>query len=169
MNIEQQHVQKITPFLWFNNEAEEAAQFYTSVFKNSKLGDISRYGEEGPGPKGTVMVATFQIEGQAFMALNGGPQFKFTPAVSFVVSCDTQEEIDELWEKLTKDGGKEVDCGWLTDKFGLSWQIVPAVFGKMMQDKDAVKKQRVMQAMMQMKKMDIQKLEDAYAGEVAVV
>jgi len=169
MIIEQQNMQKITPFLWFDNQAEEAANFYTSVFKNAQIRGMSRYGDEGPGPKGTVMVATFQIEGMEFMALNGGPQFKFTPAVSFVVSCDTQEEIDELWEKLTSGGGQEVDCGWLTDKFGLSWQIVPAAFGRMMQDKDVVKKGRVMQAMMQMKKMDIAKLEQAYSGEAAVV
>ncbi|TKK64309.1 VOC family protein [Ilyomonas limi] len=167
MQIEQHNRQKITPFLWFDNQAEEAVNFYTSVFKNSKINAISRYADEGPGPKGTVMVATFHIEGQEFMALNGGPQFKFTPAVSFMVHCDTQEEIDELWEKLTSNGGQEVECGWLTDKYGLSWQIVPEIFGKMMQDKDAAKTKRVMQAMMQMKKMNIQKLEEAYAGKVA--
>jgi len=169
MKIEQNNKQKITPFLWFNNEAEEAATFYASVFKNAAIGSVSRYGDEGPGPKGTAMVVTFRIEGQEFMALNGGPQFKFTPAISFMVHCDTQEEIDELWEKLTSNGGQEIECGWLTDKYGLSWQIVPTVFGKMMQDKDAVKKGRVMRAMMQMKKMDIHKLEEAYAGEIATV
>ena len=169
MIIEQHNKQKITPFLWFDNQAEEAVTFYTSVFKNAKINGMSRYGDEGPGPKGTVMVATFQIEGMDFMALNGGPHFKFTPAVSFMVHCDTQEEIDELWEKLTSNGGQEVECGWLTDKFGLSWQIVPTVFGKMMQDKDVSKKGRVMQAMMQMKKMDIRKLEQAYRDEIAVV
>jgi predicted 3-demethylubiquinone-9 3-methyltransferase (glyoxalase superfamily) len=169
MTIEQHNRQKITPFLWFDNQAEEAVNFYTSVFKNSKIGGLSRYGDEGPGPKGTVMVATFEIEGQEFMALNGGPQFKFTPAISFLVNCDTQNEIDELWNKLTSDGGQEVECGWLTDKFGLSWQIVPVVFGKMIQDKDQGKVGRVMQAMMKMKKMDIQKLEEAYAGEMAAV
>jgi predicted 3-demethylubiquinone-9 3-methyltransferase (glyoxalase superfamily) len=169
MTIEQHNKQKITPFLWFDNQAEEAVNFYTSVFKNSRINGMSRYGDEGPGPKGTVMVATFQIEGQEFMALNGGPQFKFTPAISFMVHCDTQEEIDELWEKLTSNGGQEVECGWLTDRFGLSWQITPKVFGKMMQDKDPAKTRRVMQAMMQMKKMDISKLEQAYSGEAAVV
>jgi len=169
MKIEQQPRQKITPFLWFDNQAEEAAQFYTSIFNNSKIGSISRYGDEGPGPKGTVMVVTFQIEGQAFMALNGGPQFTFTPAVSFMVHCDTQQEIDELWQKLTSNGGQEIECGWLTDKFGLSWQIVPEVFGKMMEDKDPAKVKRVMHAMMQMKKMDIEKMQAAYAGEAAVV
>jgi predicted 3-demethylubiquinone-9 3-methyltransferase (glyoxalase superfamily) len=169
MKIEQHNKQKITPFLWFDNQAEEAVNFYTKVFKNAKIKGMSRYGDEGPGLKGAVMVASFQIEGQEFMALNGGPQFKFTPAVSFLVNCDNQEEIDELWEKLTSDGGKEIDCGWLTDKFGLSWQIVPVALGKMLQDKDALKTQRVMQAMMQMKKMDIQKLEQAYAGKATVV
>ena len=158
MKVEQHNSQKITPFLWFNNQAEEAAKFYTSVFKNSRITAIS-----------VPMVVTFQLEGQEFMALNGGPMYKFTPAISFMVHCDTQQEIDELWEKLTSDGGQEVECGWLTDKYGLSWQIVPVVFGKMVQDKDPAKVQRVMQAMMQMKKMDIQKLEEAYAGEEAVV
>jgi predicted 3-demethylubiquinone-9 3-methyltransferase (glyoxalase superfamily) len=169
MQIEQHNKQKITPFLWFDNQAEEAVNFYTSAFKNATITGMSRYGAEGPGPAGTVMVATFEIEGQQFMALNGGPLYKFTPAVSFVVSCDTQEEIDSLWEKLAGDGGQEIQCGWLTDKYGLSWQIVPSVFGSMMQDKDAAKKKRVMQAMMQMKKMDIQKLEEAYNGELAAV
>lgn len=169
MKIEQQSKQKITPFLWFDNQAEAAATFYTSVFRNSKVGNMSRYGDDSPGPKGSVMVVPFEIEGQAFLALNGGPQFKFTPAVSFVVSCDDQQEIDALWQKLTGDGGKEIECGWLTDKYGLSWQIVPAVFEKMMQDMDSNKTRRVMQAMMKMKKMDIQKLEEAYAGETANV
>jgi predicted 3-demethylubiquinone-9 3-methyltransferase (glyoxalase superfamily) len=169
MKIEQHSKQKITPFLWFNNQAEEAANFYTSVFKNSNISSISRYGDEGPGPKGTAMVVPFQIEGQEFMALNGGPLYSFTPAISFMVSCDNQQEIDELWEKLTSDGGQEVQCGWLTDKYGLSWQIVPTVFGHMMQSKDSTKTKRVMRAMMQMKKMDIQMLEDAYAGEIATI
>ncbi len=169
MIIEQHSRQKITPFLWFDNQAEEAVNFYTSIFKNAKIGSISRYGDEGPGPKGTVLVATFQIEGQEFMALNGGPLYKFTPAISFMVQCDTQEEIDHLWEKLTADGGMEVNCGWLTDKYGVSWQIVPTVFGNMMEDKDAAKKGRAMKAMLQMKKLDIQKLEEAFDGDAVVV
>ena len=156
MKVEQNSSQKITPFLWFNDQAEEAATFYTSVFRNSKITYVSR------------MVVTFQLEGQEFMALNGGPMYKFTPAISFMVHCDDQEEIDTLWDKLTSDGGKEVECGWLADKYGLSWQIVPEVFSKMVQDKDGAKVQRVMQAMMKMKKMDIQKLEEAYAGETAM-
>ncbi len=157
MQVEQHNSQKITPFLWFDNQAEEAAKLYTSLFKNSKVTYVS------------PMVVTFQLEGQEFMALNGGPMYKFTPAVSFMVHCEDQQEIDELWEKLTSDGGQEVECGWLTDKYGLSWQIIPEVFSKMVQDKDPAKVQRVMQAMMKMKKMDIQKLEEAYAGEEAVV
>jgi len=169
MTIEQQHTQKITPFLWFNGQAEEAVMFYTSLFRNSKVDTISRYGDNAPFPKGSALVVPFQLEGQKFMALNGGPHFSFTPAISFLVNCDSQQEIDHLWDNLTSNGGKEMDCGWLTDKYGLSWQIVPEVFGKMMQDKDPAKVQRVMHAMMQMRKMDIQKLEEAYAGEAAVV
>src|SRR3954466_2475513 len=157
MKVEQHNSQKITPFLWFNDQAQEAANFYTSIFKNSRINGIS------------PMVVTFQLEGLDFMALNGGPQYKFTPAISFMVHCDTQQEIDELWEKLTSNGGQEVECGWLTDKYGLSWQIIPVVFGKMMGDKDPAKVKRTMNAMMQMKKMDIQKLEEAFAGEEAVV
>lgn len=157
-------MQKITPFLWFDNQAEEAMNFYTSIFKNSKILSITRYGEEGPGPKGTVMTAKFQIEGQEFVALNGGPQFTFTEAVSFVVNCKTQEEIDEYWEKLS-EGGEEQGPGWVKDKFGLSWQIVPVVLEKMMADKDLGKSKRVMNAMMQMTKMDIEKLKQAYNGE----
>ena len=156
-------MQKITPFLWFNDQAEEAANFYVSIFKNSKIGSISHYGDTGPGPKGSVMVVTFQLEGQEFMALNGGPNYSFTPAISFVVNCVTQQEVDELWKKLTEDG-KEVQCGWLTDKYGLSWQIVPTVLGELMQDKDPVKKERVMSAMMQMVKLDVEKLRQAYEG-----
>jgi predicted 3-demethylubiquinone-9 3-methyltransferase (glyoxalase superfamily) len=156
-------MQKITPFLWFNDKAEEAMNFYTSIFKNSTKGSISRYGDTGPGPKGSVMVATFQLEGQDFMALNGGPQFTFTPAVSFLVNCETQEEVDWFWEKLS-EGGKTIQCGWLTDKFGLSWQIVPRILGEMMRDKDPVKSQRVMAAMMKMTKMDIAGLKKAYEG-----
>ncbi|MEP7015195.1 MAG: VOC family protein [Verrucomicrobiota bacterium] len=156
-------MQKITPFLWFDNQAEEAAKFYVSVFRNSKMGSISRYGEAGPGPKGSVMIATFTIEGQEFTALNGGPMFKFSEAISFVVNCETQEEIDYYWEKLLQ-GGKEQQCGWLKDKFGLSWQIVPVVFFEMMQDKDSDKKERAFNAVMQMVKPDIAALKQAYEG-----
>jgi Uncharacterized protein conserved in bacteria len=156
-------VQKITPFLWFDDKAEEAVDFYTSVFKNSKTISISRYGDAGPGPKGSVMVAKFQIEGQEFMALNGGPTFTFSPAISFVVNCKTQDEIDELWDKLS-EGGATSQCGWLTDKFGLSWQIVPTVLGELMQDKDPVKTNRVMAALLQMTKLDIEGLRKAYEG-----
>ncbi|MGH9529407.1 MAG: VOC family protein [Terriglobales bacterium] len=154
-------MQTITPFLWFDNQAEEAANFYTSIFKDSKIGKISRYGDAGPGPKGSVMVVAFQLEGQEFFALNGGPQFKFTEAISFTVNCKTQEEVDELWEKLTA-GGQESQCGWLKDKYGLSWQITPTVLGEMLQDKDPQKSQRVMKAMLQMKKIDIKRLQEAY-------
>jgi predicted 3-demethylubiquinone-9 3-methyltransferase (glyoxalase superfamily) len=154
-------MQKITPFLWFDNQAEEAANFYTSIFKNSKIGTVSRYGEAGPGPKGTVMLVTFQLEGEEFMALNGGPLFKFTEAVSLSVNCQTQEEVDELWEKLSA-GGEKGRCGWLKDKYGLSWQINPIVLGEMLNDKDPGKANRVMQAMLQMDKIDIGKLKQAY-------
>jgi len=157
-------MQKITPFLWFNDKAEEAATFYTSIFKNSKIVNVSRYGEAGPGPKGTVMVVNFQLEGQEFLALNGGPQFTFTPAVSFVVNCKTQREVDEFWEKLS-EGGKTNQCGWLQDKYGLSWQIVPTALGEMLQDKDPKKSQRVMKAMLQMTMIEIQRLKQAYEGE----
>jgi predicted 3-demethylubiquinone-9 3-methyltransferase (glyoxalase superfamily) len=154
-------MQKITPFLWFDDKAEEAMNFYVSIFKNSKIGNIARYGEEGPGPKGTVMTATFQLDGQEFVALNGGPQFKFTEAISFVVNCATQKEVDEFWEKLS-EGGEKSRCGWLKDKFGLSWQIVPTVLGEMLQDKDAARSQKVMHAMLQMDKLDIKTLRQAY-------
>ena len=154
-------MQKITPFLWFDGKAEEAMNFYVSIFKNSKVLSVTRYGEAGPGPKGTVMTANFQLEGQEFIALNGGPQFKFTEAISFVVSCETQQEVDELWGRLTA-GGQESQCGWLKDKFGLSWQIVPTILPKLLQDKDPKKAQRVMQAMLQMKKIDIPGLKKAY-------
>ena len=154
-------MQKITPFLWFDSNAEEAVNFYVSIFKDSKILNISRYGDAGPGPKGTVMSATFQLHGQEFMALNGGPHFKFTPAMSFFVHCQTQQEVDELWEKLSA-GGKKERCGWLTDKFGLSWQIIPDVLGKMLNDKDREKSKRVMTAMLQMSKIEIKKLEEAY-------
>jgi len=154
-------MQKITPFLWFDDKAEEAMNFYVSIFKNSKRGRISRYGEAGPGPKGTVMVATFQLEGQEFIALNGGPHFKFTEAVSFVVNCETQDEVDAFWEKLS-EGGEKGQCGWLKDKYGLSWQIVPTVLGELMSGPDPEKSKRVMQAMLQMTKIDIKGLKQAY-------
>jgi predicted 3-demethylubiquinone-9 3-methyltransferase (glyoxalase superfamily) len=154
--------QKITTFLWFDNNAEEAMSFYISIFKNSKIVSMTRCAESGPGPKGSLLVATFQLEGQEFCALNGGPEFKFTPAISLYVSCQTQQEVDELWEKLSA-GGKEVQCGWLTDKFGLSWQVIPDVLVKYLSDKDLEKAGRVMKAMMQMIKIDIAKLEQAYA------
>ena len=152
---------KITPFLWFDNQAEEAMNLYMSIFKNSKAGAISRYGEAGPGPKGSVMSATFQLEGQTFYALNGGPQYTFTPAISLFVNCETQQEVDELWEKLLQ-GGRPNRCGWLQDKYGLSWQIIPSTLGKMLQDKDPEKSKRVMQAMLQMDKIDIKRLQQAY-------
>jgi predicted 3-demethylubiquinone-9 3-methyltransferase (glyoxalase superfamily) len=154
-------MQKITPFLWFDGKAEEAANFYTSIFKNSKVGRINGCGEAGPGPKGTAMSVTFQLEGQEFMALNGGPQFKFTEAISFFVNCETQEEVDDLWEKLSA-GGEKGRCGWLKDKFGLSWQIIPSALGQMLGDKDPEKSKRVMQAMLQMNKIDIKVLKQAY-------
>jgi len=160
-------MQKITPFLWFDNQAEEAAKFYTSIFKNSKIVSVSRYDEAGAKaagrPKGSVMIVVFELEGQQFTALNGGPVFKFTEAISFVVNCKTQEEVDRLWKKLS-EGGEEGQCGWLKDKFGLSWQIVPTVLGELLQDKDAKKSQRVMMAMLQMKKIDTEKLKQAYRG-----
>jgi predicted 3-demethylubiquinone-9 3-methyltransferase (glyoxalase superfamily) len=156
-------MQKITPFLWFDTQAEQAMNFYVSIFKNSKVGKVSRYGDAGPGPKGAVMSATFQLEGQEFMALNGGPLFHFTEAISFFVDCKTQEEVDELWEKLTA-GGQPSRCGWLKDKFGLSWQIIPSALMEMLQDKDPQKSKRVMQAMLQMSKIDIAGLKRAYEG-----
>ena len=154
-------MQKITPFLWFDGNAEEAMNLYVSVFKNSKVVSVTRYGEAGPGPKGTVMSATFQLEGQQFYALNGGPQYKFTPAISLFVSCETQQEVDDLWNKLSAGGHKD-RCGWLQDKYGLSWQIIPTVLGKMLQDKNPRKSQNVMKAMLQMDKIDIAKLKQAY-------
>ena len=155
---------KITPFLWFDDKAEEAMNFYVSIFKNSKVGSVTRYGDAGPGPKGTVMSATFQLDGQDFFALNGGPLFKFTEAISFFVNCETQEEVDELWEKLTAGGGSPQRCGWLKDKYGLSWQVIPKALGEMLGDKDPQKSQRVMQAMLQMNKIDIQRLKEAYGA-----
>jgi len=159
-------MQKITPFLWFDGNAEEAANFYISIFKNSKMGKISRYGDAGPGPKGSVMSVTFQIEGQEFFALNGGPQFKFTPAISFFVNCETQQEVDDLWEKLSA-GGRTDRCGWLQDKFGLSWQIIPTVLGKLLGDKDPQRAKRAMQAMLQMTKIDGKALQQAADGKSA--
>ncbi len=157
-------MQKITPFLWFDGNAEEAANFYTSVFKNSKILNIARYGDAGPSPKGTVMTVTFQLEGQDFIALNGGPHYTFSPAISFFVNCETQAEVDELWNKLLA-GGKDVQCGWLKDKFGVSWQIIPKALMELMGDKDPVKSQRVFKAMLQMTKIDIEGLKRAYRGE----
>ncbi len=162
-------MQKITPFLWFDHQAEEAAKFYTSVFKDSKLGKILRYDEASAkaagGTVGSVLTIEFEIEGQKFTALNGGPQFKFNESVSFVVHCQTQDEVDYFWQKLTADGGQESECGWLRDKFGLSWQVTPTVLIEMLHDKDPKKSERVMNAMMQMQKIDISKLKAAYAGE----
>jgi predicted 3-demethylubiquinone-9 3-methyltransferase (glyoxalase superfamily) len=153
-------MQKITPFLWFDGKAEEAANFYASIFNNSRIDSIARYGEGSPAPKGTVMTVKFLLEGQEFVALNGGPQFTFSPAISFVVNCETQEEVDELWEKLSA-GGEEGHCGWLKDKFGVSWQIVPTVLVTLLTSTDAVIAQRAMTAMLQMKKIDISILEQA--------
>ena len=156
-------MQKIAPFLWFDGKVEEAMNFYTSIFKNSRITSVMRYGEAGPGPKGTVMGATFELEGQEFHALNGGPMFSFTPAISFFVKCETQQEVDDFAAKLS-EGGEIQPCGWLKDPFGLSWQIVPTVLPKLLQDPDPEKSKRVMQAMMQMKKLDIAALQKAYDG-----
>jgi len=161
-------MQKITPFLWFNDQAEEAVKFYTSIFKNSRIGKIARYdkaGEKAAGrPAGSVMTVEFQLEGQEFLALNGGPHFKFTEAISFVVNCKTQAEVNRFWKKLSA-GGQEVQCGWLKDKYGLSWQIVPTVLGGLLSNKDAAKSQRVMEAMLKMVKLDIKKLKQAAKGK----
>jgi predicted 3-demethylubiquinone-9 3-methyltransferase (glyoxalase superfamily) len=164
------HMQNITPCLWFDDQAEEAAKFYTSVFKNAKLGSTTRYGAAGAEasgrPKGTVMTAAFQLEGHEFVALNGGPVFKFNEAVSFMVHCETQEEVDYYWEKLSEGGDEKAQqCGWLKDKYGLSWQIVPTVLGKMLQDKDPGKSENVTKALIQMKKIDIAKLQAAYEAQ----
>ena len=156
-------MQKITPFLWFDHQAEEAARFYVSTVKNSKIVSVARYGDAGPGPKGGVMTVVFELSGQQFIALNGGPQFRFTEAVSFVINCETQQEVDELWEKLSS-GGRKDRCGWLKDKFGLSWQIVPTILGRLMQDKDSEKSKRVMQVMLKMDKLNIEGLQQAYDG-----
>lgn len=156
-------MQKITPFLWFDANAEEAVGFYTSIFRDSKVLDTARYGDAGPGPKGSVMTIRFVLNGQEFIALNGGPHFKFNEAISFVVNCETQQEVDDYWAKLTA-GGKEVQCGWLTDKYGLSWQITPTILGRLVADKDPEKSNRVMQAMLKMIKIDIEDLKRAYNG-----
>ena len=157
--------QKITPFLWFNDNAEEAASLYVSLFANSKILNVARYGDAGPGPSGSVMTVKFQLAGLEFVALNGGPHFTFTEAVSLVVNCETQAEIDEFWEKLSADGGEKSRCGWLKDRFGLSWQIVPAALEEMVTDEHPVRSQRVMAAMLQMEKMDLAALQKAYDAE----
>jgi len=163
-------MQKITPFLRFDAQAEEAVEFYTSIFKNSKIGRILRYGEEAAKvsesgqPVGSVLSIEFELEGQKFVALNGGPQFKFNESVSFVVNCETQDEVDYYWEKLTAGGGQESACGWLKDKFGVSWQVTPTVLIDMLHDRDAEKSERVMKAMLQMKKIDVKTLKEAYEG-----
>jgi len=154
-------MQKIVTFLWFDNQAEEAANLYVSVFKNSRIGTVRRYGKAGPGPEGSVMTVSFRLEGQEFYALNAGPHFKFTPAISLFVNCESQEEVDELWEKLSA-GGRKDRCGWLQDKYGLSWQIIPTALGKLMSDPDPQKSSRVMKAMLQMDKIDINRLEEAH-------
>ncbi|BCP54267.1 VOC family protein [Kaistia sp. 32K] len=160
-------MQKITPFLWFDNQVEEAIIFYVSIFKNAKVGKVARYGEAGPGPKGSVMTASFSLEGLEFTALNGGPHFKFNEAISFVVTCESQAEIDELWERLSESGGATSRCGWLKDKFGVSWQVVPSILVPMLTDPDAKKSQRVMETLLDMTKIDIQALRQAYEGELA--
>ncbi len=157
-------MQKVAPCLWFDDNAEEAMGFYMSVFKGGKVVNAMRYGDAGPGPKGSLLAATFEIEGQEFMVLNGGPHYQFTPAISLFVKCTTQAEIDDYWEKLLAGGGKPMQCGWITDKYGVSWQIVPTALGEMLQDKDAAKADRVMRAMLQMVKLDIAALKKAYAG-----
>jgi len=154
-------IQKITPFLWFDHQAEEAVAFYTSIFPDSKVGKVIRYGEAGPGPAGSAMTVEFQLQGQSFVALNGGPHFKFTEAISFVVNCQTQEEVDAYWEKLSA-GSTEAKCGWLKDKFGLSWQIVPTVLPELLGDPDPERSARVMKAMLTMQKLDIRALKQAY-------
>ena len=155
--------QKITTFLWFDNQAEEAAKHYTSIFKNSRVVSVARYGDAGPGPKGSAMTVNFELEGQEFIALNGGPQFRFTEAISLLVNCETQKEVDELWSRLSA-GGAESQCGWLKDKYGLSWQIIPTALFRLLQDPDPAKARRVMEAMLQMRKIDVARLEQAHAG-----
>lgn len=152
---------KITPFLWFDTQAEEAARFYVSIFENSRIVDVSRYGEAGPGPAGSVLTVRFELDGQEFLALNGGPEYRFTEAVSFLVDCETQDEVDRFWERLS-EGGEQGPCGWLKDRYGLSWQVTPRVLGRMLTDSDPARRNRVMQAMLQMKKIDIGGLQRAY-------
>lgn len=165
MSIIKSNHQKLTPCLWFDTNAWDAVTFYTTIFKNSRKGKISYYGENMPMPQGSVLTVEFVIEGQEFLALNGGPNFKFTEAVSYMINCDTQAEIDYYWEKLTADGGQESDCGWLKDKFGMSWQVVPSIMGDMVADSDAEKVSNLMQAMMKMKKLNIRALEEAYSTQ----
>ncbi len=160
-------MQKIVPFLWFDTQAEEAANFYVSLIPNSRILNVSRFGDEGAGPKGQVMTVEFELNGEPYLALNGGPMFKFTEAVSFMIPCDTQQEVDMLWDKLTADGGEPSQCGWLKDKYGLSWQITPRVLMEMIADSDEERKRRVMEAMLQMVKLDIPTLQRAYDGEPA--
>jgi predicted 3-demethylubiquinone-9 3-methyltransferase (glyoxalase superfamily) len=157
-----QNIQRITPFLWFDKQAEEAVNFYVSIFKNSKVNKVSYYGEAGPGPKGSIMTVSFELDGQEFVALNGGTPSKFTESISFVVNCNNQQEVDEYWEKLSADGGQTIQCGWLKDKYGLSWQITPIVLYEMICDPNAKKSQQVFEAMLKMEKIDIEKLEQAY-------
>lgn len=157
-------MQRITPFLWFDTEAEEAAKFYCSLFPNSKILNISHYGKNMPQPEGTVMAVDFELDGQLFTTLNGGPDFKFTEAISFVIRCDSQDEIDRYWNKITANGGAEIQCGWCKDKFGLTWQVVPKVLNELVSSADPAKASRVMQALMKMKKLDIETLKAAYAG-----
>lgn len=161
--MENNNTQKITPFLWFDNNAEEAINFYSSIFKTVNVKNKAYYGDARPGAKGSLMTAVFELNGQEFMALNGGPTFKFTPAISFVIHCQTQEEVDHYWYKLS-EGGRQDQCGWLQDPFGVSWQVVPDIIGKLMSSKDGERSRRAMQAMMQMKKLDIAKLQQAYDG-----
>ena len=160
-------MQKISPFLWFDDKAEEAANFYVSVFKNSKITSVSRYGDAGPGPKGSVMTISFELDGQPFTALNGGPMFKFTEAVSFVINCEGQAEVDALWDQLTADGGQPGQCGWLKDRFGLSWQVAPTVLHELIGGSDPAKASRAVQAMMKMTKLDIATLQAAHEGRAA--
>jgi predicted 3-demethylubiquinone-9 3-methyltransferase (glyoxalase superfamily) len=154
-------MQKITPCLWFDDQAERAVRFYTSIFKNSKIGKVAYYGEGAPRPKGSIMTVRFQLDGQEFLALNGGPQFKFTEAISFIVNCRTQKEVDRMWNKLSK-GAQQVQCGWVKDKYGMSWQIVPTILSKMLTDPDRARADKVLQAVLQMKKLDIKGLKKAY-------
>jgi predicted 3-demethylubiquinone-9 3-methyltransferase (glyoxalase superfamily) len=158
-------MQKITTFLTFNDQAEEALKFYTSIFKNAKIVSTSRYGDAGPGPKGSLMTGTFTVDGQQFMVLNGGPSFKFSQGISLFVSCETQAEVDELWEKLSAGGGEKGQCGWLTDKFGVSWQVIPTALGQLLNDKDPQRAQRAMMAMMKMTKIEVSELQRAADGK----